>query len=173
MWKFKKLFFYTLIIFLHLVSSGGQTFADGFLKKSDLKDVKTICKIENYEVVFCSSAHLEGNVIIVNLSSINSVLLANGTHAFRVAATLENLSKRVVLNSKVKISFGNQPEEALTVILPEKVIYKASSTSKLSHLVRSDIESMRRLYEKINFAYYNADTSEISLEIAEINFVMN
>ena len=173
MWKFKKLFFYTFLVSLHLVSSGCQTFADGFLKKSDLEDVKTICKIENYEVVFCSSAQLEGNVIIVNLSSINSILLANGSHAFRVSATLENLSKRVVLNSKVKVSFGNEPEEALTVILPEKVIYKASSTSKLSHLVRSDIKSMRRLYEKINFAYYNADTSEISLEIAEINFITN
>jgi hypothetical protein len=173
MWKFKKLFFYTFLVSLHLVSSGGQTFADGFLKKSDLEDVKTICKIENYEVVFCSSAQLEGNVIIVNLSSINSILLANGSHAFRVSATLENLSKRVVLNSKVKVSFGNEPEEALTVILPEKVIYKASSTSKLSHLVRSDIKSMRRLYEKINFAYYNADTSGISLEIAEINFITN
>jgi hypothetical protein len=39
--------------------------------------------------------------------------------------------------------------------------------------VRSDIKSMRRLYEKINFAYYNSDTSEISLEIAEINFITN
>lgn len=173
MWKFKKLLVYALVISLHLISSTDKTFADGFLKKSDLEDVKTICKIENYEVVFCSSAQLEGNVIIVNLSSINSILLANGSHAFRVSATLENLSKRVVLNSKVKVSFGNEPEEALTVILPEKVIYKASSTSKLSHLVRSDIKSMRRLYEKINFAYYNADTSEISLEIAEINFITN
>ena len=112
-------------------------------------------------------------MIIVKLSTINSILLANGTHAFRVSVTLENLSKRVVLNSKVKISFGNEPEEALTVILPEKVIYQASSTSKLSHLVRSDVKSMRRLYEKINFAYYNTDTSDISIEIAEINFVKN
>jgi len=173
MWKFKKLFVFTLLIFLSLFGSGSNIFADGFLKKSDLKDVRTICKIENYEVVFCSGSQLEGDVIIVNLSSINSILLANGSHAFRVSATLENLSKRVVLNSKVKIIFGNEPEEALTVILPEKVIYKASSTSKLSHLVRSDIKSMRRLYEKINFAYYNADTSEISLEIAEINFITN
>ena len=173
MWKFKKLFVYALVISLHLINSTGKTLADGFLKKSDLEDVKTICKIENYEVVFCSRAHLEGKLIIVKLSTINSVLLANGTHAFRVSVTLENLSKRVVLNSKVKISFGNEPEEALTVILPEKVIYKASSTSKLSHLVRSDVKSMRRLYEKINFAYYNIDTSDISIEIAEINFVKN
>ena len=173
MWKFKKLFVYIFLISLHLVSSSGQTFADGFLKQSDLENVKTICKIENYEVVFCSRVRLEGNLIIVKLSTINSILLANGSHAFRVAVTLENLSKLVVLNSKVKISFGNEPEEALTVILPEKVIYKASSTSKLSHLVRSDVKSMRRLYEKINFAYYNADTTDISIEIAEINFVKN
>ena len=61
--------------------------------------------------------------------SIKSVLLNQRTHAFRVSATIENMSKRIILNSKLKIMFGEDESEHLTFIIPQKVIYKDTSSS--------------------------------------------
>jgi hypothetical protein len=116
---------------------------------------------------------LNGNHVVLRLSEIKSVLLNQRTHAFRVSATIENMSKRIILNSKLKIMFGEDEAEHLAFIIPQKVIYKDTSSSTISHLIRSDVKSVSKLYEKINFIYFNADPSSIKLRPIEINFVRN
>ena len=147
--------------------------ADGFLKSTDLNSIKTICLIKDYQIGFCSESNLNGSQVIIRLSEIKSVLLNQRTHAFRVSATIENMSKRIILNSKLKIMFGEDESEHLTFMIPQKVIYKATSSSKISHLIRSDVKSVSKLYEKINFIYFNADPRGIKIKPIEINFVRN
>ena len=147
--------------------------ADGFLKSSDLQAIKTICLIEDYQIGFCSEKNLNGSHVILRLAEIKSVLLNQRTHAFRVSATIENMSKRIILNSTLKIMFGEDESEHMTFLIPQKVIYKDTSSSNISHLIRSDVKSISKLYEKINFIYFNADPSSIKLKPVEINFVSN
>ena len=147
--------------------------ADGFLKSEDLQSIKTICLIEDYQIGFCSESNLNGNHVILRLSEIKSILLNQRIHAFRVSATIENMSKRIILNSKLKIMFGEDESEHLIFMIPQKVIYKDTSSSTISHLIRSDVKSISKLYEKINFIYFNADPSSIKLRPIEINFVRN
>ena len=156
-----------------LVISLSPSKADGFLKSEDLQSIKTICLIEDYQIGFCSEANLNGNHDILRLSEIKSVLLNQRTHAFRISATIENMSKRIILNSKLKIMFGEDEDEHLIFMIPQKIIYKDTSSSTISHLIRSDVKSISKLYEKINFIYFNADPSSIKLRPVEINFVRN
>jgi hypothetical protein len=156
-----------------LVISLSPVKADGFLKSEDLQSIKTICLIEDYQIGFCSESNLNGNHVIIRLSEIKSILLNQRTHAFRVSATIENMSKRIILNSKLKIMFGEDQSEHLIFMIPQKVIYKDTSSSTISHLIRSDVKNISKLYEKINFIYFNADPSSIKLRPIEINFVRN
>jgi hypothetical protein len=147
--------------------------SDGFLNSQDLQRTKIVCEVRDFEVGFCSNKQVNGDTVILRLYSIKSLVLNNQTHAFRVFATIENMSKRIILNSKLKIMFGEDESEHLTFIIPQKVIYKDTSSSKISHLIRSDVKSVSKLYEKINFIYFNADPSTIKLSPIEINFVRN
>ena len=154
-------------------SSGYMALSDGFLNSQDLQRTQTVCEVRDFEVGFCSNKRLNGDTVILRLHSIKSLVLNNQTHAFRVFATIENMSKRIILNSKLKIMFGEDESEHLTFIIPQKVIYKDTSSSKISYLIRSDVRSVSKLYEKINFIYFNADPSAIKLSPIEINFVRN
>ena len=147
--------------------------SDGFLNSQDLQRTQIVCEVRDFEVGFCSNKQVNGDTVILRLYSIKSLVLNNQTHAFRVFATIENMSKRIILNSKLKIMFGEDESEHLTFIIPQKVIYKDTSSSKISHLIRSDVKSVSELYEKINFIYFNADPSSIKLRPIEINFVRN
>ena len=154
-------------------TSGYMALSDGFLNSQALQRTQTVCEVRDFEVGFCSNKRLNGDTVILRLHSIQSLVLNNQTHAFRVFATIENMSKRIILNSKLKIMFGEDESEHLTFIIPQKVIYKDTSSSKNSHLIRSDVRSVSKLYEKINFIYFNADPSSIRLSPIEINFVRN
>lgn len=90
-----------------------------------------------------------------------------------ILSPIENMSKRIILNAKLNIKFGTDDAEQLHFIVPKKIIYKDTSSTEISHLIRSDVKSMRKLYEKINYIYFNADPTSIDIEPLEINFVKN
>jgi hypothetical protein len=69
--------------------------------------------------------------------------------------------------------FGLDEYEHLTFIIPQKIIYKDTSSTKISHLIRSDVKATSKLYEKINYVYFNAKADEIKIKPLEINFVKN
>jgi len=58
-------------------------------------------------------------------------------------------------------------------LITERVKFKGISTTKKSHLIRSNLPKQRKLYEKLNYIYYEADPSDITLRVSEINFVNN
>ena len=171
--KYKKVKICFSAFCFWVFASGHVALSDGFLNSQDLQRTQTVCEIRDFEVGFCSSKQLNGDTVILRLHNIKSLVLNNQTHAFRVFATIENMSKRIILNSKLKIMFGEDDAEHLTFIIPQKVIYKDMSSSTISHLIRSDVKSVSKLYQKINFIYFNADPSSIKLSPIEINFVRN
>ncbi len=173
MLKYKKVIIYFGGFCFWIFATGHMALSDGFLNSQDLQRTQTVCEIRDFEVGFCSKKKLNGDTVILRLHGIKSLVLNNQTHAFRVFATIENMSKRIILNSKLKIMFGEDESEHLTFIIPQKVIYKDTSSSTISHLIRSDVKSVSKLYEKINFIYFNADPSSIKLRPIEINFVRN
>ena len=173
MLRYRKVKIYFTLFCFGVFASGHVVLSDGFLKSQDLQRIQTVCEIRDYQIGFCSDKNLNGDTVTLRLHSIKSLVLNNQTHAFRVSATIENMSKRIILNSKLKIIFGEDEAEQLTFIIPQKVIYKDTSSSNVSHLIRSDVKSVSKLYEKINFIYFNADPSEIKISPVEINFVRN
>ena len=173
MWKSNKYLDSAKLLTFFMALSTHPANADGFLKSDNLKTVETVCAIENYEVGFCTKKRLNGSHVIFRLPVIKSVLLNDKVHAFRVSATIENMSKRIILNAKLNIKFGTDDAEQLHFIVPKKIIYKDTSSTEISHLIRSDVKSMRKLYEKINYIYFNADPTSIDIEPLEINFVKN
>ena len=143
------------------------------MNEHDIQKIQTVCEINDYQISFCSNKNLAGDTVTLRLHSIKSVVLNNRTHAFRVFATIENMSKRIILNAKLKIMFGNSEDERLTFIIPQKIIYKDISSTKISHLIRSDVRATSKLYEKVNYIYFNAKADEIKIKPLEINFVKN
>lgn len=170
---YRKVTIYFIILCLQIFLYSNVALSDGFLNRHDLQKFQTVCKINNYQVSFCSNKNLDGDTITLRLHSVKSLVLNNRTHAFRVFATIENMSKRIILNSKLKIMFGEDESEHLTFMIPQKVIYKETSSSKISHLIRSDVKSVSKLYEKLNYIYFNSDPSGIKLIPIEINFDKN
>lgn len=170
---YRKVTIYFIILCLQIFLYSNVALSDGFLNRHDLQKFQTVCKINNYQVRFCSNKNLDGDTITLRLHSVKSLVLNNRTHAFRVFATIENMSKRIILDSKLKIMFGEDESEHLTFMIPQKVIYKETSSSKISHLIRSDVKSVSKLYEKLNYIYFNSDPSGIKLIPIEINFDKN
>jgi len=170
---YRKVTIYFIILCLQIFLYINVALSDGFLNRHDLQKFQTVCKINNYQVSFCSNKNLDGDTITLRLHSVKSLVLNNRTHAFRVFATIENMSKRIILESKLKIMFGEDESEHLTFMIPQKVIYKETSSSKISHLIRSDVKSVSKLYEKLNYIYFNSDPSRIKLIPIEINFDKN
>jgi len=170
---YRKVTIYFIILCLQIFLYINVALSDGFLNRHDLQKFQTVCKINNYQVSFCSNKNLDGDTITLRLHSVKSLVLNNRTHAFRVFATIENMSKRIILDSKLKIMFGEDESEHLTFMIPQKVIYKETSSSKISHLIRSDVKSVSKLYEKLNYIYFNSDPNGIKLIPIEINFDKN
>lgn len=173
MLRFRKLNICFLIFCFQIFASSNIALSDGFLNEHDIQRIQTVCEINDYQISFCSNKNLAGDTVTLRLHSIKSVVLNNRTHAFRVFATIENMSKRIILNAKFKIMFGNSEDEHLTFIIPQKIIYKDISSTKISHLIRSDVRATSKLYEKVNYIYFNAKADEIKIKPLEINFVKN
>ena len=173
MLRFRKLNICFLIFCFQIFASSNIALSDGFLNEHDIQKIQTVCEINDYQISFCSNKNLAGDTVTLRLHSIKSVILNNRTHAFRVFATIENMSKRIILNAKLKIMFGNSEDEHLTFIIPQKIIYKDISSTKISHLIRSDVRATSKLYEKVNYIYFNAKADEIKIKPLEINFVKN
>ena len=98
------------------------------------------------------------------------IILANGVHAFRVMATLENNTGYNLSGASVRVFFGAEPGELLDVFISEKIIYKATSTTEKSHLIRSDVPVTGPLYQRLNEIYLSADISEIKISLNEVIF---
>ena len=173
MLRFRILNICFLIFCFQIFASSNIALSDGFLNEHDIQKIQTVCEINDYQIGFCSNKNLAGDTVTLRLHSMKSVVLNNRTHAFRVFATIENMSKRIILNAKLKIMFGNSEDEHLTFIIPQKIIYKDISSTKISHLIRSDVRATSKLYEKVNYIYFNAKADEIKIKPLEINFVKN
>ena len=98
------------------------------------------------------------------------IVLSNGVHAFRVMATLENNTGYNLLGASVRIFFGGKVGQTLDVLISEKIIYRGTSTTDKSHLIRSDVPVTIPLYERLNEIYLSADISEIKISLKELIF---
>ena len=173
MLKFKYVFLLAAYFAVSIILSGSQANADGYLTPDDLKSISYQCYLEDEEIVFCSDDKISNPQVIVKLPLLEPVILANGVRAYRVMATIDNQTKRNLVGAKIFVTFDEDKKQSIDIMISEKIIYKATSTTARSHLIRSDVRSVSKLYEKINFIYFNADPSAIKLSPIEINFVRN
>ena len=70
----------------------------------------------------------------------------------------------------MRVFFGEQAGQVLDVLISEKIIYRATSTTKKSHLIRSDVPITIPLYERLNEIYLSADVSDIKISLKELIF---
>ena len=91
-------------------------------------------------------------------------------HAFRIMATLENLSKKVLVGAKIKLKAAGMDGGIIEFIIKEKIKYKMVSNTDYSHLIRSDVPKVRRTYNILRSAYFNADISDFDMAITELHF---
>ena len=108
--------------------------------------------------------------MIVRLPLLEPIVLSNGVHAFRVMATLENNTGYNLLGASVRVFFGEKAGQFLDVLISEKIIYRGTSTTDKSHLIRSDVPITIPLYERLNEIYLSADISEIKISLNELIF---
>ena len=97
-------------------------------------------------------------------------MLEDKIHAFRIMATIENLSKKNLIGAKVKLKFKGDQDSDIEFIINQRVKYKMTSNTDHSHLIRSDIPNIRNSYNKLREAYYNADISNFDMAITELHF---
>ena len=135
-----------------------------------LKEIQYGCLIEDKTVVFCTDKNITDPHLIIRLPMLEPVVLENGVNAFRVMATLENNTGYNLSGASVRVFFGAGPGELLDVFISEKIIYKATSTTEKSHLIRSDVPVTGPLYQRLNEIYLSADISEIKISLNEVIF---
>lgn len=160
-------FSYILLLFSLLIGAGFAK-AD-YLRSNDLKSFVYSCYLENKIPVFCSNQKIDDPSIKVYLPLFKSVMIDDKIHAFRIMASIENLSKRNLIGAKVKLKFKGDTNY-IEFIINEKIKYKMVSTTKHSHLIRSDIPKIQGAYNKLYEAYYGADISNFEMMITELYF---
>jgi len=155
------------LIFTLIVSN---VFANSYLRPEFLKVIKYGCLIEEKSVVFCTDQDITEPHLIIRLPLLEPIILSNGVHAFRVMATLENNTGYNLSGASVRVFFGDRAGQALDVLISEKIIYRGTSTTEKSHLIRSDVPISIPLYERLSEIYLNADISEIKISLNELIF---
>jgi len=147
-----------------------SAFSNNYLRPEFLKVIKYGCFLEEKSVVFCTDQDITEPHLIVRLPLLEPIILSNGVHAFRVMATLENNTGFNLSGASVRVFFGEQAGQVLDVLISEKIIYRATSTTKKSHLIRSDVPITIPLYERLNEIYLSADVSDIKISLKELIF---
>ena len=155
------------LIFALIASS---VFANSYLRPEFLKVIKYGCLVEEKSVVFCTDQNITEPHLIVRLPLLEPIVLSNGVHAFRVMATLENNTGYNLLGASIRVFFGEKAGQFLDVLISEKIIYRGTSTTDKSHLIRSDVPITMPLYERLNEIYLSADISEIKISLNELIF---
>ena len=156
--------------FLILILIASNAFANSYLRPEFLKVIKYGCLVEEKSVVFCTDQDITDPHLIIRLPLLEPIILSNGVHAFRVMATLENNTGYNLSGASVRVFFGEQAGQALDVLISEKIIYRGTSTTNKSHLIRSDVPITIPLYQRLNEIYLTADISEIKIRLNELIF---
>ncbi len=141
-----------------------------YLRKDDLNSLVVSCYLEDTAPVFCSKQQIDKPHLKIYLPLFKSVIIDEKIHAFRIMATVENLTKRNLIGAKIKLMIKGKDGFIIEFIINEKVKYKMVSTTKYSHLIRSDVPKIRKTYDILHSAYYNADISDFEMTIAELYF---
>jgi len=144
--------------------------ANSYLRPEHLSTIQYGCFIEEKDVVFCTDQEITNPDVIVRLPLLEPIILSSGIQAFRVMATLENMTKLNLNGAKLNISFGKDRAAVLNIMISEKIIYKETSSLKKSHLIRSDVPSNLPLYNSLDEIYKSADVSNIKINLQEIIF---
>ncbi len=156
--------------FLICTLIASTTFANSYLRPEFLEAIKYGCLVEEKSVVFCTDQDITEPQLIVRLPLLEPIILSNGVQAFRVMATLENNTGYNLSGAVVRVFFGEQAGQALDVLISEKIIYRGTSTTEKSHLIRSDVPITIPLYERLNEIYLSADISGIKISLKELIF---
>ena len=141
-----------------------------YLREDDLKSFVVSCYLENEVPVFCSNQQIDDPHLKIYLPLFKSVMIDDRIHAFRLMASIENLSKRNLVGAKVLLKSKGMDSKIIEFIINEKVKYKMVSTTDFSHLIRSDVPKVRQTYNILHSAYYNADISDFEMAITELYF---
>ena len=144
--------------------------ANSYLRPEFLKVIQYGCFVEEKQVVFCTNQNITDPHLIIRLPVLEPIVLSNNVRAFRVMATLENNTGYNLTGARVRVSFGEKVDQDLDIIISEKIIYRATSSTKKSHLIRSDVPITIPLYERLNEIYLSADISQIKLSLNELIF---
>ena len=162
----RRIFLLSFLTFIFCVNS----LKADYLRQEDLSSLEFSCYIENKVPVFCSNQKIHDPHLKIYLPLFKSVMINNKIHAFRIMATVENLSKRNLIGAKVRLKFKGSPNSDLEFIINQKIKYKMVSTTDYSHLIRSDVPKVRQTYDILHSAYYNADISDFEMAITELYF---
>ncbi len=141
-----------------------------YLRQEDLRSLVVSCYLEKEVPVFCSRQQIDDPNLKIYLPVFKSVMIEGKIHAFRIMATIENLSKRNLSGAKIKLRYNDTKSDIIEFIINEKVKYKMRSTSNFSHLIRSDVPKVRNTYNILHEAYYNADITNFDMVVTEIYF---
>ena len=160
----------TLIFLVFTVSIIPAYVKSEYLRQDDLKSLVVSCYLENEIPVFCSKKQIDDPDLKIYLPVFKSIMIEDKIHAFRIMATIENLSKKNLIGAKIKLKSDSPENDILEFIINEKVKYKMISNSNYSHLVRSDVPKIRNTYDTLHSAYYNADISNFDMVVTEIYF---
>ena len=159
-----------LDFFLIFTLIASNALANSYLRPEFLKVIQYGCFVEEKQVVFCTNQNITDPHLIIRLPVLEPIVLSNSVRAFRVMATLENNTGYNLTGARVRVSFGEKADQDLDIIISEKIIYRATSSTKKSHLIRSDVPVTIPLYERLNEIYLSADISKIKISLNELIF---
>ena len=155
---------------LFILSVGPDSTKAEYLRDDDLKSFVVSCYLEKEIPVFCSKQQIDDPHLKIHLPLFKSVMIDEKIHAFRIMATVENLSKKNLVGAKIKLNSKGMNSNIIESIINEKVKYKMESSINYSHLIRSDVPKVRQTYNMLHSAYYSADISDFEMAVTELYF---
>ena len=88
---------------LFILSVGPDSTKAEYLRDDDLNSFVVSCYLEQEIPVFCSKQQIDDPHLKIHLPLFKSVMIDEKIHAFRIMATVENLSKKNLVGAKIKL----------------------------------------------------------------------
>jgi hypothetical protein len=145
-------------------------FSNSYLRPEHLNSIQYGCYLEEKAIVFCTDQGITDPHVRIRLPLFEPIILENGVKAFRIMATVENNTQHNLSGARVHLSFGSDKKQSLEILISQRIIYKGTSSTEKSYLIRSDVPANSVLFKRLDSIYRKADISKVSLALTELIF---
>ena len=150
-----------------LISIGTAVFSDTQMKSH--KEIIFHCAARSMGTFFCTNIEMVNPSYVLKLPFLEQKKLGNRVRAFRIMPSLTNLTQQTITFARINLSFWQDPEVSKEFWIEQKIIPGDQSHTTSSYLIRSDVPSQQKLYDKLQSIKTDKAYKEVILELIDMH----